>query len=490
VALYAFRKYDKPVNQLHFEKLIRDLTNEYWSENFETLRIVSESGTEATVLLKITEHSASIAIFMFSTNVNNDCINGEELENAIEVIDRSETNLDLGFLCSATDETETLSSRLSNFNEQRVADGKCEIRFLGWSDIQEMLATCPKTVQKYVDTGRRENKLWTGTGLIDLGAKLKEPTSGRVLSSKKKSRAAPPDPPMSVFSDDEINAFEDYAADQVGKNRVQWFDLKNDPSMGHLIGLSLTEQHFEIWMLSRNHAQNQDLPDEERKWISEAIRGEFQKNYLKLRIKSLRTQIWPTIQLRFFEVLEDQLTPFFDRIPVTRSLDWLDINPNVPFDKLLPHAATTELLNKTVLVTQFCSLLGTQITEEYEIPFESISFGVIKNILQFRTFPRIVVHSHKRSVGWLDRDYCYVRTMDEFEKHYQIVVRKNSGKSKRVLCQSCQNCIVAYPGESDCMNCYLRNQHSATSLTETLSQIFSEHINRMPWDIQNAAASL
>ncbi|WP_394789639.1 hypothetical protein [Rhodoferax sp.] len=472
----------QPLNREHFHQLCHSLVDEHWrtSFTFDFKSIERSEKVRFWTQLKDTDCVIGINCQWHGRNVESPT--PEQIDAAVAVATGFHPYIDLYFVLFSGTASEQLNKHVAHLNQQRKANGQFSIQLWGWEAIEEMLATCPRTVKKYL-TLSIAMKPYGLAGAIDSGNQ-KVAWLVRLPGSKKKDRNRPAldNTPQAVFNHFITDAFEQYV--HVNQYRVhsRYLRVAKAPSMGHAVALIHDNHQIELWLLSPEPRDIKFRLDMES-WVKHLMERAVKDTFAHVLLKNYHDQ--DRIRLRIHIVQQNSPvagnTAAFTTYSTHVERSWHQLYPGESLKNSRYVVAEAVIEGDQVKVTQSAFLYGCTMTHVYHFPVSSASPRILRNALADRFYPNAVPHSHEIL---LDGEQIYWRSLGEFDAHARRQNPKPPTPVTRMNCRFCTGAFWGYRGESRCAVCDLKQgmfgRTAGASLTH--NDLFQTQILRPPWD--------
>lgn len=472
----------RPLNREHFHQLCHSMVDEHWRTSF-TFMFRSIDRSEKVrfwTLLKDTDCVIGINCQWHGRNVESPT--PEQIDAAVATAAGFHPYIDLFFVLFSGTASEQLNKHVAHLNQQRKENGQFAIQLWDWETIEDLLATCPNTVKKYL-TLSVAMKPYGLAGAIDSGTQ-KVAWLKRLPGGKKKDRNRPAsdNTPQAVFNHSITDAFEQYVHDNQYRVHSRYLRVAKAPSMGHAVALIHDNYQIELWLLSPEPLDTEFRADTEL-WVKHlmcyAVKGTFAHVLLK------NHQDQDRIRLRFHIVKQNSPdagnTGAFTTYPTHVERSWHQLYPGESLKKSRYVVAEAVIEGDQVKVTQSAFLYGCTITHVYHFPVSSVSPRILRNALVGRTYPNAVPHSHEIL---LNSEQIYWRSLGEFDAHAGRQEPQPPTAVTRMTCRFCTGVFWGYRGETCCAVCDLKQEMfgRTTGDSMTYNDLFRMQILRPPWD--------
>jgi len=275
----------RPLNREHFHQLCHSLVDEHWrtSFTFDFRSIDRSEKVRFWTLLKDTDCVIGINCQWHGKDVESPT--PEQIDAAVAVAARFRPYIDLYFVLFSGAASEQLNKHVAHLNQQRKANGQFSIQLWDWETIEDLLATCPKTVKKYL-TLSVAMKPYGLAGAID-SATQKVSWLKRLTGSKKKDRNRPASDstPQAVFNHSVTDAFEQYVHANQYQAHSRYLRVAKAPSMGHAVALIHDNYQIELWLLSPEPLDTEFRADTEL-WVKHLMEYAVKDTFAHVLLKN------------------------------------------------------------------------------------------------------------------------------------------------------------------------------------------------------------
>lgn len=473
----------RPLNREHFYQLCHSLVDEHWRTPF-TFDAKSTNRSEKVrfwAQLKDTDCVIGINCQWHGRNIASPT--PEQIDAAVAVATGFHPSIDLYFVLFSGTASEQLNAHVAHLNQQRKANGQFAIQLWGWDAIEELLATCPKTVKKYLtlSVAMKPHGL---AGAIDFGNQ-KAAWLMRLPGNKKKDRNKPAsgDTPQAEFNHSIADAFERYVHANQHRAHSRYLRVAHAPAMGHTVALIHDDRQIELWLLSPEPRDTEFRADTEL-WVRHLMERAVKGTFAHVLLKNYHEQ--DRIRLRIFFVRQNtqetgNTTTTFTTYPAHVERSWHELYPGESLKNSRYLMAEAAVEGDQVKVTQSIFLFGCTMTHVYHFPVSIASPHILRNALVERGYPNGVPHSHEIL---LDGEQIYWRPLGRFDAHARRLAPQSPTPVTRMNCRSCAGVFWGYRGESRCAVCDLKHgifgRTAGASLTH--NDLFRHQILRPPWD--------
>ena len=472
----------RPLNREHFHQLCHSLVDEHWrtSFTFDSKSIERSEKVRFWTHLKGTDCVIGINCQWHGKNVTSPT--PEQIEAAVAVAAGFHPYIDLYFVLFSGTASEQLSEHVAHLNQQRKANGQFAIQLWCWDAIEELLATCPQTVKKYL-TLSVAMKPYGFPGAIDSGnqkvAWLKRLPDGR---KKDRNKPASGNKPQAVFNRSITDAFEQFVHANQYRAHSRYLRVAEAPTMGHAVALIHDNRQIELWLLSPEPRDTEFRADTEL-WVRHLMERAVKNAFAHVLLKNYHDQNLIRLRIHFVRQASPVAgnTAEFTTYPTHVERSWRQLYPGELLKNSRYVVAEAFIEGDQVKVTQSAFLYGCTTTHVYHFPVSSASPRILRNALVDRFYPNAVPHSHEIL---LDGEQIYWRSLGEFDAHARGQEPQPPTPITRMTCRFCAGAFWGYRGESRCAVCDL-NQGifgSATGASLTHNDLFRQQILRPPWD--------
>ncbi|MBA4274290.1 MAG: hypothetical protein C0436_01415 [Alphaproteobacteria bacterium] len=472
----------RPLNREHFHQLCHSLVDEHWrtSFTFDFKSIERSEKVRFWTQLKDTDCVIGINCQWHGRNVESPTT--EQIDAAVAVAAGFHPYIDLYFVLFSGTASEQLNKYVAHLNQLRKANGQFAIQLWGWEAIEELLATCPRTVKKYL-TLSVAMKPYGFAGAIDSG-KQKIAWLMRLPDGRKKDRNKPAsgNKPQAVFNRSVTDAFEQFVHANQYRAHSRYLRVAKAPSMGHAVALIHHNHQIELWLLSPEPRDTEFRADTEL-WVRYLMEHAVKDTFAHVLLKNYHDQ--DRIRLRIHIVQQKSPvagnTAAFTTYSTHVERSWHQLYPGESLKNSRYVVAEAVIEDDQVKVTQSAFLYGCTMTHVYHFPVSSASPRILRNALVDRFYPNAVPHSHEIL---LDSEQIYWRSLGEFDAHARRQNPQSPTPVTRMNCRFCNGAFWGYRGESRCAVCDLKQGMFGRSAGDSLTHndLFQRKILRPPWD--------
>lgn len=472
----------RPLNREHFHQLCHSLVDEHWrtSFTFDFRSIDRSEKVRFWTQLKDTDCVIGINCQWHGRNVESPT--PEQIDAAVAVAARFRPYIDLYFVLFSGAASEQLNKHVAHINQQRKANGQFSIQLWDWETIEDLLATCPKTVKKYL-TLSVAMKPYGLAGAIDSGTQ-KVAWLKRLPGSKKKDRNRPASDstPKAVFNHSVTDAFEQYVHANQYQAHSRYLRVAKAPSMGHAVALIHDNYQIELWLLSPEPLDTEFRADTEL-WVKHLMEYAVKDTFAHMHIKNYHHK--DSIRLRIHIV--QQYSPVagntaaFKKYPTHVECSWQDLYPSESLKNSRYVVAEAVIEGDQVKVKHSAFLYGCTMTHVYHFPVSSASPRILRNALVNRFYPSAIPHSHEIL---LEGEQIYWRPIGEFDAHARRQNPQPLAPVTRMNCLFCTGAFWGYRDESSCAVCDLKHGLFGRTVGASLThnELFQMQMLRPPWD--------
>lgn len=472
----------RPLNREHFHQLCHSLVDEHWrtSFTFDSKSIERSEKIRFWTQLKDTDCVIGINCQWHGRNVESPT--PEQIDAAVAVAAGFHPYIDLYFVLFSGTASEQLNKHVAHLNQLRKANGQFAIQLWGWEAIEELLATRPRTVKKYL-TLCVAMKPYGFAGAIDSG-KQKVAWLMRLPDGRKKDRNKPASgsKPQAVFNRSVTDAFEQFVHANQYRAHSRYLRVAKAPSMGHAVALIHHNHQIELWLLSPEPRDTEFRADTEL-WVRYLMGHAVKDTFAHVLLKNYHDQ--DRIRLRIHIVQQNSPvagnTAAFTTYSTHVECSWHQLYPGESLKNSRYVVAEAVIEGDQVKVTQSAYLYGCTMTHVYHFPVSSASPRILRNALVDRFYPNAVPHSHEIL---LDGEQIYWRSLGEFDAHARRQNPQPPTPVTRMNCHFCNGAFWGYRGESRCAVCDLKQGMFGRSAGDSLTHndLFQKQILRPPWD--------
>jgi hypothetical protein len=472
----------RPLNREHFHQLCHSMVDEHWRTSFTFMFRSIERSEKVRFWTHLNDTDCVIGINCQWHGRNVESPTPEQIDAAVAVAAGFHPYIDLYFVLFSGTASEQLSKHVTHVNQQRRANGQFAIQLWGWESIEELLATCPQTVKKYL-TLSVAMKPYGLAGAIDSGdqqvALLK-----RLPDGKKKDRNRPPsgNRALAVFNHSATDAFEQYVHANQYRAHSRYLRVANAPVMGHAVALIHDDRQIELWLLS-SEPRDTEFREDTKLWVRHLMERAVKNTFAHVLLKNYHTQ--ELIHLHIYFVRQTfpvaGSTTAFIAYPTHVQRSWHQLYPDESLKKSRYVVAEAVIEGDQVKVTQSAFLYECTMTHVYHFPVSSVSPRILHTALVGRYYPNVVPHSHEIL---LNSEQIYWRSLGEFDAHAGRQAPPPPTAVTRTVCRLCTGFFWGYRGETRCAVCDLDHGMFGRTARDAMTHngLFRTQILRPPWD--------